>query len=663
MATTPYDPPPSSRSRASSTPRRTASRASRRDSLFDEVRHGLDVAEHYADAAGKIAGEVGKAAHIAQQVEDDIEQAYRPGGVRCGRAAALSRCSVQSYGGTTTEGETDAEAKETLIPSRPSRAQSTASRSSARSSIVPYESASTGTRQRKKPTPSAVDLVGAFSEDVDARQEAVDALFDDIELVAIQRHRLTGTPYSVPQLFAGRAGGPPRSRTVERDEATKLAALVGQAKADLLAEYKRVCALQPRSEALKAQQTEGANRDKRLKRAFQSYTTLNSSFASLLDFVEDRAKEEKRWREAGAQKALLRRIKEDHPDWERSRRKKEMLRARDASAGTTLETADLSSCTGWWLLEHPFTELDTVLQSIDLAENGIKNQHDEKKGSWELGTLLSHAIPSLHRAGHKIPKSRSARQLNEHELRKSRRYRSEEKTPVHHGGEGDTDPEDEGFDLLPKKEKGKDSDDDDSIDLSQLPERVPTDDTSGYQESREELIADAKAQRRTEQIAILVLYLYWGISRALGNESPLGNVDLGSHLGNSAWNDTSDGLVYTSDSSTESSTSSASSVVPHDQTGLATQAPLGEVLASASRLSADTLSESIESSGSVSASATSMPTASPTSTSEPTSSSESTSELLTSSLASSMTSAAEETSSTTLAEITGAGRLPGAGRA
>lgn len=121
MATTPYDPPPSSRSRASSTPRRTASRASRRDSLFDEVRHGLDVAEHYADAAGKIAGEVGKAAHIAQQVEDDIEQAYRPGGVRGGRAAALSRCSVQSYGGTTTEGETDAEAKETLIPSRPSR--------------------------------------------------------------------------------------------------------------------------------------------------------------------------------------------------------------------------------------------------------------------------------------------------------------------------------------------------------------------------------------------------------------------------------------------------------------------------------------------------------------------------------------------------------------
>lgn len=69
---------------------------------------------------------------------------------------------------------------------------------------------------------------------------------------------------------------------------------------------------------------------------------------------------------------------------------------------------------------------------------------------------------------------------------------------MHHGGEGDTDPEDEGFDLLPKKEKGKDSDDD-SIDLSQLPERVPTDDTSGYQESREELIADAKAQRRTEQ--------------------------------------------------------------------------------------------------------------------------------------------------------------------
>ncbi|GAA5994690.1 uncharacterized protein JCM10292_004298 [Rhodotorula paludigena] len=614
-----YDPPPSSRSKASNTPRRTASRSSRRDSLYDEVRHGLDVAEHFAEAAGQIAGEVGKAAHTAQQVEDDIERAYRPGGVRGGRAAGSGRSSVQSYGGTTTEGETDAEAQETLIPSRPSRV----SEKDAGSSIVPYESASTGTRQRKKPAPSAVDSVDAFSKGVDARQEAVDALFDDVELVAIQRHRLTGTLYSVPQLFAGRAGGPPRSRSVERDEATKLAALVGQAKADLLAEYKHVCALQPRFEALKAQHTDAPNGDKRLERAFQTYTTLNSSFASLLDFVEDRAKEEKRWREAGAQKALLRRIQEDHPDWERSRRKKEMLRAKEFSAGATLETANLSSYTGWWLLEHPFTELDTVLQSIDLAENGIENQHDEKKGSWELGALLSHAIPSLHRAGHNIPKSRSARQLNEHELRKSRRYRSEEKTPVHHGGEGDTDPEDEGFDLLPKKEKGKDSDDD-SIDLSQLPERVPTDDTSGYQESREELLADAKAQRRTEHlytpliavywVAILVLYLYWSISRALGHESPLGNVDLGSHLGNSAWNDTSDGLVYTSDPSTESSTSSASSVVPHDQTGPATQAPLSEVLASASSLSADTLSGSTEPSGSVGASATTVPAASPTST-------------------------------------------------
>jgi hypothetical protein len=47
----------------------------------------------------------------------------------------------------------------------------------------------------------------------------------------------------------------------------------------------------------------------------------------------------------------------------------------------------------------------------------------------------------------------------------------------------------------------------DDIDLSQLPERVPTDDTSGYVESKEELLEDARDQRRTERCVFLSVLL------------------------------------------------------------------------------------------------------------------------------------------------------------
>ena len=38
-----------------------------------------------------------------------------------------------------------------------------------------------------------------------------------------------------------------------------------------------------------------------------------------------------------------------------------------------------------------------------------------------------------------------------------------------------------------------------AVDVSKLPERVPTDDTSGYVESQAELIADAIDESKTEQ--------------------------------------------------------------------------------------------------------------------------------------------------------------------
>lgn len=119
--------------------------------------------------------------------------------------------------------------------------------------------------------------------------------------------------------------------------------------------------------------------------------------------------------------------------------------------------------------------------------------------------------------------SSKRRSHSEREVGKSRRYHSEDKPSSRHSSRGgasdvstDTDEwsavEKQQAGLLPssssssKRAGGRGDDSDDSFDASQLPERVPTDDTSGYVESREELIEDAKAQRRTEQCVISVSF-------------------------------------------------------------------------------------------------------------------------------------------------------------
>ncbi|GAA5842345.1 hypothetical protein JCM9279_005351 [Rhodotorula babjevae] len=584
VAVVPYDPPPRTRS--------TASRRSSASSIFDRVRDGLVTAEHLADEAGQVAASVGKAARTAQAVEDDLERAYG-GGEGQSRSSGTTTDARRVYGGDTTEGESDGEARAGLIPSRTDKPTSTPR-------VVPYEPANSTTRQRKKPTTSSTDSLAAFSSAIDSVQEDVDNLADDLELIASQRHRLTGLAYERhAKLHKRRPLDPPRTRAIELDEAEKLAALVANVKPDLERAYRDVSALQPRLEALLGAASSSSTRA--LKRAHKAYDTLTRSFAALLDFVEDRAKEEKRGRDDGqADQALLGRMKDDHPEWERHKLVAQLQRAKKAATETTLAKVDYSRdpYTGRWLLQQPFTALDDVLQAIDLAENGITKRDDEKTGSWALGSLLSRAFspPRTDRSSSTSrPKSSRAvkRSRTEREVAKSHRYRSEDKPRPHTGGSSS---DEKG--LLPIKGGARDDDSDDSFDASNLPERVPTDDTSGYVESRDELIADAKAQRRTEHfytplvivywVCIALLYLYWLVARLLGFDSPLGNVDLGASFGNSAWNDTHDGLVLTSSSAAETSSMATTSrdEGPRVLTGAPGATGLSEVLGRASSLEA-----------------------------------------------------------------------------
>lgn len=379
MAAVPYDPPlrPRSQSRRSS-----VSSAS----VFDRVRSGLVAAEHLADEAGHVAASVGKAARTAQVLEDDIERAYGTDDARRGddktarkKSSTTTSSGRRDYGGETTEGETEGEGDDRggLLSSRAGRVSLVSCdirsdspaplQPASTPRVVPYQPApSTTARQRRKALPvQASDSVTDFSSDVssslilsreapadhvsstqvDAAQEAVDDLADDVEHIASQRHRLTGLPYTT-KLFKRHARDPPRSRTVELDEAVKLAAVVANTKTDLEHAYKDVSALQPRLKALLAgpPPPRSSSSSKALKHAHKAYDTLTRSYASLLDFVEDRAKEEKRARDDGtAEGSLLDRMRDDHPEWDKAKLIAQLQRAKTAALETTLAKVDVRS--------------------------------------------------------------------------------------------------------------------------------------------------------------------------------------------------------------------------------------------------------------------------------------------------------------------------------
>ncbi|GAA6052322.1 hypothetical protein JCM3770_007251 [Rhodotorula araucariae] len=591
MAIAPYDPPPSARSsRTAGAPLSSSRRSS--VSMFDRVRIGLQTAEHLADEAGLLAGQVGKAVRTAEKVEDDIEASYGHRDGRSYRGAQPLKDLTGNYDDATTDGDSDDEAKTGLIQ-RASKTPLTPA------VVVPYEPAMSTTRQRKKTRPTAGDSIDGFVADVDSAQETVDDVSDAIEHIAKERSRLTGLPYTLHSLFEKNVRSPPRSPTAEVKACEKLAAHVANAKDDLARAYKVVCALEPRMKALVASSPSSSGASKALERAQKEYDQLTRSYASLLDYVEDHAKEETRQRENGtAEEGLMDRIKDDHPKWDGAKILAQLQTAKKAAQATSLVKVDCSRepYTARWLLLQPFTELDEVLQAIDLAENGIASRKDERTGTWALGSLIS-APPSLSRKSK--PSKHSLRVVAEHEVGK-RRYRSEGKQSRRSGGAA-ASPDAAGGAPVQEMSLAKGEDSDDSFDANNLPERVPTDDTSGYVESREELIEDAKAQRRTEHlytpllivywVSIALLYLYYLIARLLGFESPLGNVDLGSHFGNSAWNDTSDGLVWTSAAAAAAAATSTPSPSPSPGgpkvlTGLPRETSLEQVLRTASSLEA-----------------------------------------------------------------------------
>ncbi|GAA5853525.1 hypothetical protein JCM8547_002493 [Rhodosporidiobolus lusitaniae] len=591
-AISPYDPPPSS-----SSPRRPSSSsfsASRpQESFFTRLDQGLAATSHLAEEAEYVAQEVGKAAGVARRVVGDVEEAYgQAGGAGGGRGG-------RGRGG----GESESEREEQTAPLVQQQQQP---------KVVPYsrppssQSHTASIKQRKKTVPAQEDELARFEEDLDTTQATVDDLSDLVERIAVDRHRLTGGPYPriAKLLKLNRpASLPQRSQQVDEQEAQELVERVKEAKRGVLEQYEAVCSLQPRFSSLSSSlHSSGA-----LSKTQKHLLALNASFASLLDFIEARAEDEKKDQEGGESEARVEaRMREERPEWRKGRRAEEGKKARMAvrEKGVAAVGSKNAPYAIWWLVDNPFTELDGALQTIDLKENKMASKKDEKEGTWAkfesaVSTVLagttfssspsrkpstssksssSTAAPAYHELSHSHPHSRShSNSRSRSSSSRSHRYHSESKPALSDSEGSDGEGDDE------KKLLGLDPDN--------LPERVPTDDTSGYQESKEELLEDARDQSRTEHfytpllvawwVSIACLYLYYLIARLMGYANPLGNVDLGSHLGNSAWNDTSDGLVRTTASATPTPTPTPTETSLYEEPTMS-EVPLTQVEASAS---------------------------------------------------------------------------------
>ncbi|ORY72734.1 hypothetical protein BCR35DRAFT_333911 [Leucosporidium creatinivorum] len=522
----PYDPPPRPRPRS-----RSRSRT--------RLSSGFEAIEHLANDTQQVAAEVERAARFGETLADDYREAC-PGAwlnqPSPARGEAPRRRERQEEQTTT-----DDEVEEWEDP--PSPKERSRSRTDVRRTMV-SEGSQTSKRNLKGRSPPWIqsddgyESLDTFKAALADARSFVDTLHSTTRSITTLRSRLTGSNYSKKPLRRRRQSTEPLTPT---DEA-ELASLTTSARKEILLTYHTIQALKSEYPLF----TKPFSSSPQLLRSSSSYKTLTKSlsklygsFADLLNFVEDRAGEEKKDMERGvADQRLMAWMRECEPGLQEEEVLSELKAAKREAGKKGVEELRPESFARRWALENPSTEIDHSLQAIDLLEHGFMKTEDLKKGTsgmWDkIGGLL-----------HPSTKSRPSKPRNKDTKKPKKRQQRY-------------------FDL--GKDKGAESSSDDSdADLlgpdGQLPYSIPTDDPNAV-ETVENQIDDLKRKKRMERtafpflvlewICILALYLYWFISRQLGNPNPLGNVDLGSHLGDDAWGDTTDGVIQTTFSASAS---------------------------------------------------------------------------------------------------------------
>lgn len=161
----------------------------------------------------------------------------------------------------------------------------------------------------------------------------------DLEEIAELRHQLTGAAYATTELRGNLKKVPPASRKAEKKLVDNIASSASHAIAGLLAVYDRVVSLPPQVAAA----ARGDSDSKQIHSVQKALTRVNSSFANVLDFVEDRAKEEKQDIADGKSDARLRAlIEEEYPTWYRNKTLSQVRDARAVSKDQLFEKVDVS---------------------------------------------------------------------------------------------------------------------------------------------------------------------------------------------------------------------------------------------------------------------------------------------------------------------------------
>ncbi|GAA5962095.1 hypothetical protein JCM3765_005519 [Sporobolomyces pararoseus] len=639
-----YDPPPpmstpSSRTPSRQSPARTSSNSrsrsnslshvtfSQRRSIPETLENAFEGVQHVAQRVEDGAEEVEKWGRTGEEIVRVVDREFPQlrdigkgeggvGEIDRGRESRRESKRSGDGGGESTAGEDGSASEGEGIDNRPLLDKRKPVK------LVPYQSPTSRTDSRQTPVTQdrerrgddeeagkRADSVDLLREDIDSTQERVDNLFTLLETIATSRYQLTGATYHLQHLLAknSRSSIPLIDNSDPRREQKHIKSLVRDvltAKRELLEGYSEICALSPRYVKLVPQVEEAKRR--KLAREF---STLNSSFAKLLDFVEDRSAEEaEEEREGRKDQRMLKRFEESEPGWDEGKRLRELKKVKEEAKQLSFEKIDIATFTGKWMVDNPFRELDrSAISEIDQKEKqktkgdaqgtslGSQPPRDDRSGFGSFFSGILHSIPGLGESEHiksseqlpsRVDLEMGHRSRSSHLRRKKakpHRYnelshqpssssrRSETSTLVndHFSEEGistdsneATDVEKQRRGLVPMKKMQTEIE----LDSTEIPYQVPSDDTSGYQETPEELRMDQKSRIETEHfwtpivivewILVTVMVFYWGITRGMGYENPLGNISLGRIVGNDAWSDTNSTAI----SNTSSSSISLSSI-------------------------------------------------------------------------------------------------------
>ncbi|GAA6059065.1 hypothetical protein JCM10212_002036 [Sporobolomyces blumeae] len=444
--------------------------------------------------------------------------------------------------------------------------------------IVPYRSArsssvdsSPPSMRQRKPVNVQEDgreMVEAFLADIDAVQGTIGDLYDALSDLAAVRVRLTSLPYLTARSKLLRNGPTATSASLvgsRREKALKkIRKVTLRSKRGIVDTYGAVCRLGPRFRLVLqaiSSGTPGSGPTSTIKIS-RDYERVNETFAKLLDFVEDRAQDEKGDIEAKRlEKALMDQMKEDHPDWERSKRVEEVKKVKHGSAKVRIDKVDLDSYLGYYALSQPFTELNrTALTTIDLEENGVSSAEPRpsdrakaRKPASARQNARKNCVAGLVEtafdlaAGRRNYESRQTPGAVESgrfgsasraylEMGHTSASRESNRAKTFGSEEQDVEAQLQG--LIPVRKTEPDIE----LEKADIPYQVPTDDTSGYQETPEELREDEKDRIKTEHfytpLLLAVMIAYWAVARTLGYLDPLGNVNFGDIVGQDRWNDT-----------------------------------------------------------------------------------------------------------------------------